>query len=82
MGKLNAGLTEYKTSVAELLNCILFRYLLLSSGFNDEECERQKNIMVARLGDLEEQAYRCVGHQFSLTSTEDLSQVKQIPCCN
>lgn len=52
----------------------------MSSGFNDEECERQKNIMVARLGDLEEQAYRCVGHQFSLTSTEDLSQVKHISC--
>ena len=44
-------------------------------GFNDEECERQKNIMISRLSELEVQAYQSVGHQFSLTSIEDLSQV-------
>ncbi|XP_062590732.1 DNA polymerase theta-like, partial [Saccostrea cucullata] len=43
--------------------------------FNDEECERQKTVMIERLGELENEAYQLVGHQFSLTSTEDLSQV-------
>ncbi|XP_056015539.1 DNA polymerase theta-like [Ostrea edulis] len=44
-------------------------------GFNDEECDRQKIVMIARLEELETQAYQLAGHQFSLTSTEDLSQV-------
>ncbi|XP_062603316.1 DNA polymerase theta-like [Saccostrea cucullata] len=44
-------------------------------GFNDEQCERQKTVMIERLGELETEMYQLVGHQFSLTSTEDLSQL-------
>ncbi len=46
------------------------------AGFSDNECETQKSLMQAKLTALEEEAYQLAGHPFSLTSTEDISQVK------
>lgn len=42
------------------------------------ECESQKNIMMAKLTALEQQAYQLAGHPFSLTCTDDVAQVKSI----
>ncbi len=44
-------------------------------GFSAVECDRQKGFMLAKMAALEEQAYGLAGHQFSLTSTEDIAQV-------
>ncbi|XP_072116401.1 DNA polymerase theta [Mobula birostris] len=44
-------------------------------GFSTAECESQKYIMQAKLADIEEQAYRLVGHSFSLTSPDDIAKV-------
>lgn len=51
---------------------LLFNYFL---GFSDAECESQKNLMMAKLSSLEQEAYALAGHPFSLTSTDDISQV-------
>ena len=45
-------------------------------GFSDKEFETQKAVMQAKLSAIEEQAYQMAGHPFSLTSTEDISQVR------
>ncbi|KAM3864859.1 DNA polymerase theta [Diretmus argenteus] len=44
-------------------------------GFSDEESERQKHVMQAKLTALESQAYNLAGHSFSLTSIDDIAQV-------
>ncbi|XP_053561115.1 DNA polymerase theta [Bombina bombina] len=44
-------------------------------GFDTEECEMQKNIMQAKLNEIEAQAYQLAGHSFSLTSPDDIAQV-------
>ncbi|XP_070840346.1 DNA polymerase theta [Chaetodon trifascialis] len=44
-------------------------------GFSVEECERQKHVMQAKLTALESQAYNLAGHNFSLTSIDDIAQV-------
>ena len=45
------------------------------SGYSENECESQMNIMLARLSSLEDQAYQLAGHPFSLTATDDIAQV-------
>lgn len=45
-------------------------------GFSVEECERQKYVMQAKLTALESQAYNLAGHTFSLTSIDDIAQVR------
>lgn len=47
-------------------------------GFSVAECERQKHVMQAKLAALESQAYSLAGHSFSLTSIDDIAQVR---CC-
>lgn len=44
-------------------------------GFSETECDAQKGIMQTQLETLEERAYQLVGHPFSLTSTDDISQI-------
>lgn len=44
-------------------------------GFSVVECEAQKHVMQAKLGDLENKAYQLAGHSFSLTSPEDVAEV-------
>ncbi|XP_029622615.1 DNA polymerase theta [Salmo trutta] len=44
-------------------------------GFSWEECDRQKHVMQAKLSALETQAYSLAGHNFSLTSSDDVAQV-------
>ncbi|XP_069022863.1 DNA polymerase theta [Embiotoca jacksoni] len=44
-------------------------------GFSVEECERQKQVMQAKLSALESEAYSLAGHSFSLTSVDDVAQV-------
>ncbi|XP_068607098.1 DNA polymerase theta [Brachionichthys hirsutus] len=44
-------------------------------GFSVEESERQKHVMQAKLTTLESEAYKLAGHDFSLTSTDDIAQV-------
>jgi len=48
---------------------------LILAGFSQEEADTQKTIMQAKLTALEEQAYEMAGHPFSLSSTDDISQV-------
>ena len=51
-------------------------YILFNwSGFSKDQCEEQKNILLTKMTRLEEEAYYLAGHTFSLTSTEDVSQV-------
>lgn len=45
-------------------------------GFSVEECERQKHVMQAKLAELEGQAYSLAGRSFSLTSVDDVAQVR------
>ena len=45
-------------------------------GFSEDECERQRKIIVARLEELEQEAYRLAGRTFALTSPEDVCQVR------
>ena len=44
-------------------------------GFSEDECEKQRKIIVARLEELEQEAYTLAGRPFSLTSPEDGCQV-------
>lgn len=54
----------------------LARMELNGVGFSDAESERLKNILQAKLRTLEEEAYRLASHSFSLTSREDVAQVR------
>jgi DNA polymerase I-like protein with 3'-5' exonuclease and polymerase domains len=45
-------------------------------GFSEDECQRQRKMIVARLEELEHEAYQLAGRQFSLTSPEDICQVQ------
>ena len=44
-------------------------------GFSDDECEKQRKIIIARLDELEQEAYRLAGRNFALTSPDDVCQV-------
>ena len=44
-------------------------------GFSEEESERQKKILMARMDELESEAFRLVGHPFQMTSPDDICQV-------
>ncbi|XP_063592844.1 DNA polymerase theta-like [Penaeus indicus] len=44
-------------------------------GFSNLECEAQKAIMQKRMSELEKEMYSQVGHPFSLTSPDEVSQV-------
>lgn len=45
-------------------------------GFSAAECERQKQVMQDKLTALESEAYSLAGHSFSLTSIDDVAQVR------
>ena len=53
----------------------LSRMELNGVGFSEDESERQKKIILARMEQLESEAYKLAGHPFSLTSTDDICQV-------
>ena len=53
----------------------LARMELNGVGFSDDEAERQRKIIAARMDELEESAYEMAGHEFSLTSPEDICNV-------
>lgn len=55
----------------------LARMELNGLGFSDAESEHLKNILQAKLRTLEEEAYRLANHSFSLTSREDVAQVRK-----
>lgn len=57
------------------------KWLTVFLGFSETECEAQKGIMQTQLETLEEGAYRLAGHPFSLTSTDDISQVLFVELC-
>lgn len=44
-------------------------------GFSEVESERQRKILLARLEELEQEAYKLAGRSFSLTSPDDICQV-------
>lgn len=45
-------------------------------GFSAAECERQKHVMQAKLAALESEAYSLAGRSFSLSSVDDVAQVR------
>ena len=45
-------------------------------GFCEDESEKQRKIIIARLEELEEEAYLLAGRLFALTSPEDICQVR------
>lgn len=53
----------------------LARMELNGVGFSQEESEIQKKLIVAKMEELEEEAYALAGHSFTLTSPEDICQV-------
>lgn len=53
----------------------LARMELNGVGFSDDESERQRKIITARMEELEAEAYKLANHDFSLTSPEDICQV-------
>jgi len=50
-------------------------YFFTCAGFSVEESDRQKEVMLTKLSVLEQQAYQLAGHPFSLSATDDVSQV-------
>ena len=44
-------------------------------GFSPDECGRQRDVLQARIAELERSAYSLARHTFSLTSPEDVAQV-------
>ncbi|XP_070990897.1 DNA polymerase theta [Oncorhynchus clarkii lewisi] len=69
------GLIDVFRSVEMRSQVCLALLELNGIGFSWEECDRQKHVMQAKLSALETQAYSLAGHNFSLTSTEDVAQV-------
>jgi len=49
--------------------------MYISIGFSKDQCEIQKKVLQTKMANLEEEAYKLAGHPFSLTSTDDVSQV-------
>lgn len=45
-------------------------------GFSAAECERQKRVMQAKLAALESEACSLAGRSFSLSSVDDVAQVR------
>ncbi|XP_068178776.1 DNA polymerase theta [Antennarius striatus] len=69
------GMLDFFRSVEMPSQMCLALLELNGIGFSVEEFERQKHVMQAKLTMLESQAYKLAGHNFSLTSTEDIAQV-------
>lgn len=44
-------------------------------GFSTVECETQKNVMQAKLNEIENRIYQLAGHSFSLTCPDDIAEV-------
>ncbi len=44
-------------------------------GFSQEECEKQKKVLLARLEELEEKAYKEAKRQFAMTSSDEICQI-------
>ena len=44
-------------------------------GFCQDECEKQRKILIARLEELEENAYKLAKRNFSMTSSEEICKV-------
>ncbi|KAK2169547.1 hypothetical protein LSH36_9g16021 [Paralvinella palmiformis] len=66
--------SAYKeTEMPSLLS--LTRMELNGFGFSKDQCEIQKKVLQTKMANLEEEAYKLAGHPFSLTSTDDVSQV-------
>src|SRR6218665_3098255 len=57
------------SAITSYLCCFSFE------GFSEAECDMQRSILQAKMEALEERAYQLAGHPFSLTSTDDVSQV-------
>jgi DNA polymerase theta len=55
----------------------LARVELNGIGFNRDEAERLRDLLEQQLTALEQHAYKIAGHTFSLTSSADVSKVKQ-----
>ena len=53
----------------------LARMELNGIGFSLSESERQRKIISTRMEELEIEAYGLAGHEFSLTSVDDICQV-------
>ena len=53
----------------------LVRMELNGVGFSEVESERQKKILMARMDELESEAFRLVGHPFQMTSPDSICQV-------
>uniref|UniRef100_A0A3B4BND0 DNA-directed DNA polymerase family A palm domain-containing protein n=1 Tax=Periophthalmus magnuspinnatus TaxID=409849 RepID=A0A3B4BND0_9GOBI len=71
------GILDFFTRVEMPSQLCLALLELNGVGFSVEECERQKHVMQAKLTALESQAYSLAGHSFSLTSIDDIAQVRQ-----
>lgn len=71
-----AACSEYFRSVEMPSQVCLALLELNGVGFSVDECERQKHVMQAKLAALESQAYELAGHGFSLTSIDDIAQVR------
>ena len=54
---------------------VLAKLELNGIGFSPEECTNLKDILQARISELERDAYSLANHTFSLTSPEDVAQV-------
>ncbi|XP_071543746.1 DNA polymerase theta-like [Panulirus ornatus] len=69
------GMLQSFTDI-EMTSVVALAYMELTGmGFSNRECEAQKSIMQAQMTSLERQAYSSVGHPFSLTSLDEISQV-------
>lgn len=54
---------------------ILAHMELNGFGYSQESCDRQRQIMLDRLNQIEDDAYEIVGHEFSLSSSDDIGKV-------
>ncbi|CAD5113342.1 DgyrCDS2518 [Dimorphilus gyrociliatus] len=44
-------------------------------GYSQEGCDQQRQILIDRLNKIEEDAYNIVGHEFSLSSSDDIGKI-------
>ncbi|XP_061833003.1 DNA polymerase theta isoform X2 [Nerophis lumbriciformis] len=69
------GMLDSFTSVEMPCQVCLALLELNGVGFSVDECDRQKQVMQAKLVALESRAYELAGHGFSLTCIDDIAQV-------
>lgn len=73
-------LRSSKSSDVEMPSILsLLQMELNGVGFSEEEAERQRKIIVARMADLQTEAFKLAGREFALSSPNEVCKVSFKP---